>query len=195
MTIRKGAAWGEQVSRPDGLVMVSSDAEIAVTVARGDPPPLLATAGDVARSLGWPTDRPTMQRVPMDLLAVAVDGVEHIAAAHVLARRSWWRGVVVAAMNVDQFGEWNVAPRGHPNDGRFDVIDVEPSMSVRDRLQARRRLPQGTHVPHPDIATASVTARAWTFARPTSVWIDGVAVGKCLELTVTIRPDAYHLHV
>ena len=47
----------------------------------------------------------------------------------------------------------DVAPRAHPNDGRFDVVEVSAAMPARARLQAWRRLATGTHVPHPDITT------------------------------------------
>jgi hypothetical protein len=195
MTIRRGEEWGESVARPDGIRELSTDAALADHVASGSIEPVAVVGGDVHRSLGAPPPRATVQRVPMDLLAVTLDESEVVAVAHVVARRSWWRGRIVAVMNVDHLGEWNVAPRAHPNDGRFDVVEVGAQMSTRQRIQARGRLRQGTHVPHPRITTATATARAWEFDRATPVWIDGVCRGSCRRLAVTIRPDAYRIHV
>ena len=47
---------------------------------------------------------------------------------------AWWRGRVVAAMNAEFLGPWDVAPRAHPGDGLLDVLDVSPAMSLADRL-------------------------------------------------------------
>jgi len=146
-------------------------------------------------AVGAPAPRPIAQRVPVDLLRVGLDDRELTAVAHVVARRSWWRGPVIAATNVDHVGEWNVAPRAHPNDGRFDVVEVAPDMSLRQRWQARSRLAQGTHVPHPQIATSTAQERSWTFDRPMRVWIDGVDRGRTRRLSVRLEPDAFELHV
>ncbi len=194
MTIRPGHEWGTTVARPDGLVVAADDAELARRVGAGPHLPLAVAAGDLHRSLGAPGMRSTMQRVSIDLLHVEVDGIERAAVAHVIARRSWWFGPIVAVMNVDHIGDWNVAPRAHPNDGRFDVIEVASSMGRRERWMARSRLPQGTHVPHPAIATRTATSGDWRFDRPCSLWLDGVPIGSGRELRVTLEPDAFELH-
>ena len=77
-------------------------------------------------------------------------------------------------MNTDCRGRWDVAPRAHPNDGRVDVVEVAAAMGLRARWQARRRLPTGTHVPHPAIRTGRATERAWHFDRPLGLWVDSV---------------------
>lgn len=171
--------------------MASSDREIAEA---SDPVGL--AGGDLFRSLGSPKPRDPVQRLDIDGMHVVLDGVrEFEAVAHVLARRSWWRGRIVAVMNVDHAGEWNVAPRAHPNDGQLDVVEVAPEMSIRHRWSARRRLPQGTHVPHPHVAVGRRTSDTWSFRRPHRVWIDGRLVGRATRMTVTVVPDRYVVHV
>ena len=98
-------------------------------------------------------------------------------------------------MNVDHLGDWNVAPRAHPNDGKFDVIEVDREMTVRERIQARGRLAQGTHLPHPRIATRTGIEANWHFERPQQLWIDGVRSGSVLDLSVEIEPDRFAIHV
>jgi len=200
MTIRKGEAWGETGGLPAGGVVVGSDAEAraVVTAARraGDPvPPLGLAGGDLCRTLGGRGDEGRIRsdvgvRLPVDLGAVLVDGRQHWFVAHLVARRSWWRGRVVAAMNAEFIGPWDVAPRAHPDDGLLDVLDVSPTMPPLDRLRARGRLPSGSHVPHPAIAVARRPALQVAFDRPMPVWLDGERVGGGRDLSLRVEPDA-----
>jgi hypothetical protein len=191
MTIRKGQPWGDPVERPADLLVTASDAELSAALDGGPDRPIGVSAGDLHRSLGSPPDRREMQRLPIDAIVVTVDGHRYTAVAHMVVRRSWWRGRVVAAMNVDHLGSWNVAPRAHPNDGRLDLIEVDAAMGPRERWQARARLPSGTHVPHPRIRTWTATEAAWEFDRPQAVWVDGVRVAAARSVTVAVAPDAF----
>jgi diacylglycerol kinase family enzyme len=128
--------------------------------------------------------------LPCDLGSVLLDGRQYWFVAHLVARGSWWRGRVFAAMNAQFLGTWDVAPRGHPNDGRLDVFDVSATMTVRDRLAARRRLPTGTHVPHPAVDVTSSAAVQVAFDPPLSVWLDGTAMGPVRHASVRVEPDA-----
>lgn len=195
MTIRRGEQWGHTVTRPEGLIVAATDHTLAELIAAGTHHPAGVAGGDLFRTVGAPGQRDTMMRLPIDVLRVVADGAERVAVAHVVARRSWWRGGIVAVMNVDHVGEWNVAPRAHPNDGRFDVVEVDSAMTFRERLQARRRLVQGTHTPHPRIATRTGTEATWHFDRPEPVWIDGVRTGSVHDLTVMIEADGAAIHV
>jgi diacylglycerol kinase family enzyme len=136
-----------------------------------------------------------MQLLPVDALEVTFDAETTIAVAHVIVRRRWWRGPLLAVMNADHVGNWNVAPRAHPNDGRFDVVEVAPTMSIRHRLQARARLAQGTHVPHPDIAVRAASTAVWEFRRPMRLAVDGVDRGRVRRLAVRLVPDHFSVHV
>lgn len=194
MTIRPGEEWGTRVPRPEGLVLIGSDADLAAYSA--DRPPGLS-GGDLFATVGAPrADRSEMQLVEVDGLEVRLDdGPALPAIAHVVVRRSWWYGRIVAVMNVASLGGWNVAPRAHPNDGRFDIVEVAATMRWRDRWAARRRLPLGTHVPHPEISTGRATERSWSFERPHRVWVDGIRYGRARQVTVSLTPDRYRVHV
>ncbi len=190
MTIRKGEDWGEVVAAPAELVDVTSDAALAARLARGDHGPLRVRSGDLLATVGSPASGATVRRLPIDVLRVEADGTTWRAVAHVVARRSWWRGPVLAVMNVDRLGRWDVAPRAHPNDGRADVVEVDAAMGVRARWQASKRLPSGTHVPHPQLHTRRITEATWSFEQPLRLWVDGVDRGTARELRVTVEPDA-----
>lgn len=198
MTIRKGEPWGEPGPLPPDGVVVRSDAEAraVVTEARraGEPiPPLGLLGGDLCRTLGGTGDEGRLRsdravRLPVDLGAVLLDGRLHWFVAHLVARSSWWRGRIVAAMNAQYLGDWDVAPRGHPNDGRLDLLDVD--MPFGQRLLARQRLPAGTHVPHPGIQQRRVDAIQVELDRPTPVHLDGERIGSARTLSIRVEPDA-----
>lgn len=204
MTIKPGQEWGRPVPRPAGLVVVHSDVELARATSQERESPIGVDGGDLARTLGVTsaragtlTTRPTVNEYLIDLLGVRLDDAEEpiVACAHVVARSPWssghWlRGRILVVMNAEFIGEWDIAPRGHPNDGRVEVVDVDASMSIRERLAARRRLPTGTHVPHPSIATTSVRSGSWRFERPVDVVVDGRRVDRASALSIDVLADA-----
>lgn len=200
MPIRPGEDWGEPGGLPGGGVLVRSDAEARAVVeeARRDRapiPPLGLLGGDLCRTLGGTGDEgrirsPEGRRLPIDLGTVLVDGRLLHFVAHLVARRGWWRGRILAVMNAQFLGNWDVAPRGHPNDGRLDVLDVAAAMPAGQRWQARTRLPSGTHVPHPHIAQRRTAALQVDLGRPTPVHLDGERVGDARSLSIRVEPDA-----
>lgn len=195
MTIRRADDWGREVELPAEALTITTDAQLAAALSASPAPPVLVRGGDLHRAVGSPVGTgPVVRELPIDVLRVAADGVEGHAVAHVVARRGgalgWWRGPIVAVMNVDHVDDLDVAPRAHPNDGRLDVVEVAAAMPLRARWQARHRLRTGTHVPHPDIATRQVPAASFTFDRPLQLWADGVPIGQVRNLTVRVDPDA-----
>jgi hypothetical protein len=202
VTIEKGQPWGRparDVPATDATV-ARTDAEVREIAERarraGEPvPPIVLLGGDLWRTVGGTGDEdhargPDAVALPCDLGSVLLDGRQHWFASHLVARRSWWRGRVLVAMNAQFLGRFDVAPRGHPNDGRFEVLDVAPSFGLVDRVKAWRRLPTGTHVPHPQISVRRVQAEQDTLDPPLPVWLDGVAVGTVRQLSLRVEPDA-----
>lgn len=206
MTIKPGDAWGRQVARPEHLVTAESDRAVVQALRDGTGRPVEVTRGDLARTLGAATSgggrpaRRTLNELPIDLVEVTLDGRDPvIACAHVVARSPWYRGhwlrgPLVAVMNAEFIGEWDIAPRGHPNDGRVEVVEVAGRMTLRDRLAARRRLRSASHLPHPDISTRSVRSHSWTFPSAVEVAIDGRRVGRATSIDVTVIADAAHVY-
>ena len=198
MTVGKGEQWGAPGRLPDDGVLVhhDGDARRAVTAARRaqqEPPMLGLVGGDLARTCGATGTEARLrsadaQRLSVDLGEVLVDGALHFFVAHLVARRSWWRGRLVAVMNAQYLGPWDVAPRSHPNDGRLDLVDAD--LSLGDRLKARSRLASGTHVPHPGITERRIKAVQLDLDRGTRVWLDGECIGPARTLSVRVVPDA-----
>lgn len=197
MTIRKGEPWGAPGPLPEGGVVVRSDAEAraALEVARreGRPFPVLGVlGGDLGRTLGTPGDEgrlrsPAAMTFPLDLGQVLVDGRLHLFVAHLVARNRLWTRAVVA-MNVQWHAGWNLGPKAHPNDGRLDTFDAR--LPLRDLAKVRRRLPTGTHLPHPGIEVRRAAAVTFELDRPLPVWLDGERVDEGRTLAVRLEPDA-----
>ena len=170
MTVKRGASWGQPVGAPIDALEVRCDSALAVAVGDRERRPLLLRGGDVHRSLGAPSGATATTKLPIDIVDVVADDRRLTAVAHVVARRpgriGWWRGPIIAVMNVDHLGDWDAAPRAHPNDGWLDVIEVGEAMSLRSRWQAWRRLPTGNHVPHPDIGTRRTRSETFMFGHP-----------------------------
>jgi hypothetical protein len=183
---------------PANGVVVRTDAEARhlVEPARRSGtvlPALGLLGGDLARSVGATGDVDRLHDgrgvlLPVDLVSALLDGKQHWFVAHLIAKRTWWRGRLVAVMNAQWHGALDVAPRSHPNDGRIDVLDAD--MPILERVKARSRLHTGTHVPHPAIEQHRVAAWATTFDPPLNVWLDGERYGSVRELVVRVEPDA-----
>lgn len=198
MTIEKGQPWGGSGPLPSDGVLVSDDgaARRVVEHARrfSQPIPTLGLlGGDLCRTLGGRGNAERLRSddamtLPLDVGSVLIDGTIHWFVAHLVARRGWWWGRVVAVMNAQWIGRYDVAPRSHPNDGFLDVFDSD--LSVGDRYKARTRLRSGTHVPHPGIAQRRVASAQFEFASPTPVFLDGERVAPARHLSVRIEPDA-----
>lgn len=202
MTIRKGEAWGAPGALPDDGVVVRSDAEARAVLdaarREGRPYPVLGViGGDLGRTLATPGDEdrlrsPAAMTFPLDLGQVLVDGRMHLFVAHLVARNRLWTRAVVA-MNVQWFGGWNLGPKAHPNDGRLDTFDVR--LPLRDLAKVRRRLPTGSHLPHPGIEVRRAAAVTFELDRPLPVWLDGEQVDEGRVLAVRLEPDALRVVV
>lgn len=202
MVISKGADWGEPVPRPAGLRVATSDRGLAAMLSDGSGRPTAVSAGDVYRTIGARplAERDELLALPIDLLRVSLDDAEPVpAVAHVLARGrtivgGWLRGEVLAVMNAEFVGDLDIAPRGHPNDGRAETFRISPSMGIRERWEVRRRLPTARHLPHPLIATRPIRSATWEFERPLLVSVDGHRLGVARRLRVDVDADAAVLH-
>lgn len=198
MSVGRGRGWGVSGALPPDGVVVGTDAEARAVVegARraGAPLPTLGLlGGDLCRTLGGPGDERRLRSdeavtVRVDVGAVLLDGTLHWFVAHLIARRSWWRGRVIAVMNAEFLGTWDLGPRAHPGDGLLDITDG--TLPFGDRLAARRRVRTGTHVPHPALATRRVAAWQTELDPPLDVWLDGDRVGRSAGLSVWVEPEA-----
>ena len=212
VTVRRGEAWkGERpggeppdaawsarrrgARRRRGRV-VAADAEARRVVEEARRPAAAGAGGRRPVPHAGRAGRPRPLRArrcvaPVDLGSVLVDGRQFWFVAHLVARRSWWRGRMVAAMNAQFLGAWDVAPQAHPGDGLLDVVDVAAGLSLVDRLRRGAACRSGGHVPHPaDRGDPAPRPCSWSSAAPTPVWLDGEPVGEARNLSLRLEPDA-----
>ena len=207
MTIRKGQEWGDLVAPAPGMRTVTSDAQLRDLVvecrASGQPFPVVGLlGGDMMRTIGGSGDASRfagaepIPHVPIDIVEVVADDDRRSwFVSHLVARRSvwtggWWVGRATVAMNAQFLGTWDVAPRSHPNDGRVDVVTAEAALTLQQRWLARRRLPLGTHVPHPAITVKPQAAATIDLGHSLPVRLDGRAWGTARMLRLSVEPDA-----
>jgi hypothetical protein len=194
--------WGEPAEIAVSVPRAPTDQALHRHINSCRPGPISEVGlvgGDLARTAGGgtaPTLSGVVTRCLFDVVRVDLSGGRVgqrtlWAGAHVIARETWLRGSIVMAMQAQFFGPYDVAPRGHPNDGKVDVVEVDAAMPWRDRLQARQRARLGTHLPHPQISARQMNHCTLTFADPRVVWVDGVRVGTATEMILTVEPDAF----
>lgn len=198
MVVKKGTQWGRP-GRPGPRVPVArSDEEASLLIAQGSVEVILVS-GDMAKTVGSSGNEkgPRFFSVPIDLLVVSVrhdDGVtDHRVLSHCVVRRKWssggfFRGRFTAFCNAQFLNGRNIAPRGHPNDGKFEIVEIDSRASFRQRFLMLSRMTSGTHVPHPDIHVRQTSA--FDEAHLTgSVFIDGRLVVGGLD-SIRIDTDA-----
>lgn len=197
MTIRKGEPWGQPGPLPPDGVVVRNDSEArkVLELARQEGrafPVLGVLGGDLGHTLGSPGDEARLRSgaamtFSLDLGQVLVDGRLHLFVSHLVARTRLWTRAAVA-MNAQWVGNWNLGPKAHPNDGVLDTFDAR--LSLRDLPKIRRRLPTGTHLPHPGISARRTAAVQFVLERPLPVWLDGEVVDRGRVLAIRVEPDA-----
>lgn len=195
MTIKKGEDWGHRAALPAGAPVVDSDAALAALWSESRPDLVVGLlGGDLHRTVGGrgtEADLRTGERttLPIDVGLVELDDGRMLPfVGHLIRRRRFWSGTTIAVMNASFVGEWNVAPRGHPNDGRLDL--VEASLSFADRRKARSRLPAGSHVPHPDISIRRLRNGEFDVGPAERLLIDGREIAVSGPVRWSVVPDA-----
>ncbi len=203
MSIQKGADWGEPEAVPNDAIFVRDDAQANETISEfrrshKPVPALCLLGGDLARTLGVRNNETALQagegtRLRIDLGMVLLDGRLHCFVSHLVARRPWWRGPIVIAANAAFIGDYNIAPRAHPGDGRLDLLEADLGFS--ERLKARSRLRSGTHLPHPRIKFRRCRAAQLELEDPTPVILDGIRVGRARTLSIRVEPGVLNVWI
>jgi hypothetical protein len=187
MPIRRGESWGRRTTVPSDTPVAASDPELSALVRAGADVVAL-DGGDLWRTLGGRggvAERLGREAtlLDVDVMRVVADGREvGPAVAHVVARGALWGGHCVAAMNAQWLGNWDVAPRAHPGDGRIDVVSGR--LDLRERLIARRRVRSGDHLPHPDLRVERVGTFEVEFETSRRLLLDGRREGTCTRLRI-----------
>jgi hypothetical protein len=209
MTIRKGEQWGELCSAPIGLPEFATERDLGEHVrGNGIIPEAVLKSGTLIQALGIaaPTTDRERIKVLIDLIKVAytdLDGRDRddIAVGSVLIGRRSWLGDVYIVSNCGYLGTRELLSKAHPNDGVMDVLAVRSSMPFMQRLQAWRRIPTSSHLPHPDISTKQTVVFSWPMvgdearSKGARLVIDGESLGLVKSVRIQVIPDAITLYV
>jgi hypothetical protein len=214
--IEKGRPWERPATGPPAWAVDGDDAALAAAV-RDQPGARVgfhpSPASDLARALGIHGSGDATLELGVDALRVTADARELFAVNMVVVgtapdRAGWFSAAPELRVEVDgrvvhdaaattvviasgQFLRGNdVVPRGHPGDGRAEIQVYAVPRGQRSGV--RSRLPQGTHLPHPDI-TQTTGRRIDVIAakRPVDVEVDGVASPAAVRVTVDVVPEAF----
>jgi hypothetical protein len=209
MTIRKGEQWGEPCSAPIGLLEFATERDLGEHVrGKGIIPEAVLKSGTLNQALGIaaPTTDRERIKVLIDLIKVAytdLDGRDRddIAVGSVLIGRRSWLGDVYIVSNCGYLGTRELLSKAHPNDGVMDVLTVSSLMPFMQRLQAWRRVPTSSHLPHPDISTKQTERFSWPIvgdearSKGARLVIDGESLGLVKSVRMQVIPDAITLYV
>ena len=209
MTIRKGEQWGEPCSAPIGLPEFATERDLGFHVrGNGIIPEAILKSGTLIQALGIAAPTPDRERIKVliDLIKVAytdLDGRDHddIAVGSVLIGKRSWLGDLCVVSNCGYLGTRELLSNAHPNDGVMDVLTVSSLMPFMQRLQAWRRIPTSSHLPHPDISTKQIERFWWPLEgnesplKRTRLVIDGEALGLVKSVRMQVIPDAITLYV
>lgn len=198
--ITRGEQWGVPTKRTLDDVVITGDYELATSSNNHR---LIVRMGDIAHSLGDPVSPEvgaSCIEVPIDALQVCIsmrDGSSKslLASSHVMIGR-WLHGRLVCINNAGFIGSKNVSPRAHPNDGFFDVMTLQPSMGLQQRVRARHKSTLGTHTPHPLLETSrSRSVEYSSVSRSEVLRVDGRRIASWSAVQVEIVPDYWRLLV
>ena len=208
MTIQRGRDWGDYVQRPSGLQLVADDSKAEEFLDEhlpnaSQPIELAILKSEVARALGITgpkVENNEMLRTEFDVVEATFKLANHdnllrrYFLGHAFIRTSWFRGKCVGVLNSSFVGHRDWAPRAHPNDGKIDVVELDESMSVRQRLAAYKLMKTGSHLPHPGILYRQLTQYSTDCSNLPILFIHGRRIGFVEICSFRVVPDAVNLY-
>ena len=207
MTIRKGQDWGEQVEAPADLLVFADDPSAnthlnEVFVNGNMAPPIAVLKSNLARTLGLSgatINKTNMLHTKFDLveanyvMASSLSGKMHFLGNAVI-RNNWLRGPITGVFNSSFIKSWDCAPRAHPNDSKLDVVSIDQSMNVRQRLTAKRLVKLGSHLPHPKISYKQVESFKIDLEERAHLFVDSIDLGMVKHCDFRLISDAVSLY-
>jgi hypothetical protein len=197
MNIEKGRSWGSLSPLPPEGVIIKTNKELLEKVndckRQGiDLPTFGLLGGDLWRTLGGRRAEERLYggeatTLDIDLGCALLDGKIFWFCAHMFIG-SKLKGEKIFISNVAHYGKMNPAPKAHPGDGKFDMLEVE--LSLFQTFKAVKRVSAGTHIPHPGIKYRQVSSEQFSFGKKLSIEIDGKNIGKYSTVSIRIENEA-----
>jgi hypothetical protein len=208
MTIRKGQEWGHFEDRPNDLQVVADDfaaGELITnqTLDLESPLKISIVNSGLSRTLGIKNASLRIDQMlctKFDVIEASCTPVDSVNVTrrcfigYAFVYQNLIFGRTIAILNSSFVGKRDWAPKAHPNDGKFDVIELDSSMSIRQRLTAFRLMKSGSHLPHPKIRYTQAQEFVFSGERSASMSIEGVRVGVIRHCVFKVLPDAVNLY-
>ncbi len=208
MTIQKGQDWGCFVARPNNLHFAANDREANDYLNKhlsgaNKSLEIAILNSELARALGVvgaKGDQIEMLRTEFDVVETTFElgdskcPERRYFLGHAFVRSKWFKGETVGVLNSSFVGRRDWAPGSHPNDGKFDVVEIERSMSMRQRMTAYKLMKSGSHLPHPKITHRKLTQYLVGCSEASTLYIDGIRIGVVKSCSFKILPDAVVLY-
>lgn len=201
MTIRIGEDWGEGIDfAPQGTRIAYTDHDVALALDDGRP--VLVRGGSLHQTLGSPNGTAVTRCLPVDLIEIVETSSNTrigVSVANIFLNLRGpfgrWRGRIVLATNCGEYAGVTPCPRSHPNDGAFDVIEVDASMTLFQRRLAWKRAISGTHLPHPLLSVWSGEKFRLTIRPNERINVDGVDLKFTGDVELRAVPDAGEIFI
>lgn len=197
MNIEKGRSWGSLSPLPPEGVIIKTNKELLEKVndckRQGiDLPTFGLLGGDLWRTLGGRRAEERLYggeatTLDIDLGCALLDGKIFWFCAHMFIG-SKLKGEKIFISNVAHYGKMNPAPKAHPGDGKYDMLEVK--LSPFQTFKAVKRVSAGTHIPHPGIKYRQVSSEQFSFGKKLSIGIDGKNIGKFSTVSIRIENEA-----
>ena len=197
MNIERGRSWGSLSPLPPEGVIIKTNKELLEKVndckRQGiDLPTFGLLGGDLWRTLGGRRAEERLYSgeattLDIDLGCALLDGKIFWFCAHMFIG-SKLKGEKIFISNVAHYGKTNPAPKAHPGDGKFDMLEVK--LSPFQTFKAVKRVSAGTHIPHPGIKYKQVSSEQFSFEKKLSIEIDGKNIGKFSTVSIRIENEA-----
>jgi len=197
MNIEKGRSWGSLSPLPPEGVIIKTNKELLEKVndckRQGiDLPTFGLLGGDLWRTLGGRRAEERLYggeatTLDIDLGCALLDGKIFWFCAHMFIG-SKLKGEKIFISDVAHYGKTNPAPKAHPGDGKFDMLEVK--LSPFQTFKAVKRVSAGTHIPHPGIKYKQVSSEQFSFEKKLSIEIDGKNIGKFSTVSIRIENEA-----
>ena len=197
MNIEKGRSCGSLSPLPPEGVIIKTNKELLEKVndckRQGiDLPTFGLLGGDLWRTLGGRRAEERLYggeatTLDIDLGCALLDGKIFWFCAHMFIG-SKLKGEKIFISNVAHYGKMNPAPKAHPGDGKFDMLEVK--LSPFQTFKAVKRVSAGTHIPHPGIKYRQVSSEQFSFGKKLSIGIDGKNIGKFSTVSIRIENEA-----
>ena len=208
MTIRKGQEWGHFEERPSDLQLVADDVAACEVISKcviesSSCLNLSISKSDMARTLGI-TGANNLDRQMLCTKFDVIEATYLLTNSEETRRRCFigrafvseklFFGRTIAVLNSSFVGNRDWAPKAHPNDGKLDLVELDSSMKVRQRLTALKLMKSGSHLPHPQIRYRQLSEYEYATEDSASLSIEGVRMGSIRHCLFRVLPDAVNLY-